>query len=77
MAVDTRNKRAGAIIAGIPWMVIAPVADGSIGAADRQQIVNVYPGILAGEPVVVVDVSKVLIGMTIVEMLTIMELMPY
>ena len=77
MAVDTRNKRAGAIIAGIPWMVIAPVADGSIGAVDRQQIVNVYPGILAGEPVVVVDVSKVLIGMTIVEMLTIMELMPY
>lgn len=52
MALDTREKRAGAIMAGIPFLVITPLADGTIDAADRQHIANVYPGILAGEPVV-------------------------
>jgi len=75
MAIDSRNKRAAGISAGRPWIVIAPLADGSIGAADRQQIVNSYPGILAGEPVIIV--GKVIIGMTIVEMLTMMERMPF
>jgi len=50
MAIDSREKRAGAISAGIPWIVITPIADGSIGSADRQMVVNVYPGIAAGAP---------------------------
>ena len=73
--IDSRDKRAGAIAAGRPWIVIAPIADGTIDQADRQQIVNVYPGILAGEPVTVTAVVR--IGMTLMERLTMMELMPY
>lgn len=52
MAIDSRDKRAGAISAGIPWMVITPLADATIDGPDRQMVANVYPGILAGEPVV-------------------------
>ena len=52
MAIDSRDKRAAAIMAGIPFIVIAPLADGSIDAADRQQIINVYGGIAAGLPAV-------------------------
>ena len=51
MAIDSRDKRAGAISAGIPWMVITPLADATIDGPDRQMVANVYPGILAGEPV--------------------------
>ena len=51
MAIDSRNKRAAAIMAGIPFIVIAPLADGTIDAADRQHIAHVYPGISAGLPV--------------------------
>ena len=56
MVIDSRDKRAGAISAGIPWIVITPIADGSIGSADRQMVVNVYPGIAAGAPVTTGDI---------------------
>lgn len=46
----TREDRAGAISAGIPWMVITPLADATIDGADRQMVANVYPGIAAGLP---------------------------
>jgi hypothetical protein len=48
MALDSRQKRAGALL-GMPWMVITPIADGTISGADRQMVADVYPGILAGE----------------------------
>ena len=51
MAIDSRDKRAAAISAGIPFIVLTPLADGSIGSADRQMIVDVYGGIAAGGPV--------------------------
>jgi len=51
MSIDSRDKRAAAISAGIPFIVITPLADGTIGAADRQMIIDVYGGIAAGEPV--------------------------
>lgn len=51
MALDSREKRAGALL-GMPWMVLTPIADGTISAADRQMVADVYPGILAGEAVV-------------------------
>jgi hypothetical protein len=51
MAIDTRDRRAAAIMAGIPFIVIAPLADGTIDAADRQHIAHVYPGIAAAGPV--------------------------
>jgi len=48
MAIDSRDKRAAAISAGIPFIVITPLADGTISAADRQMIADVYVGIPAG-----------------------------
>jgi len=48
MAIDSRDKRAAAIMAGIPFIVISPLADGIIDAADRQMVADVYPGIAAG-----------------------------
>lgn len=50
MAIDSRDKRAAAISAGIPFIVITPLADGSIDGADRQMVANVYGGIAAAEP---------------------------
>lgn len=52
MAIDSRQKRAAAIMAGIPFIVITPLADGTIDAADRAHMAHVYPGIEAGAPVV-------------------------
>ena len=43
MAIDSRQKRAAAIMAGIPFIVITPLADGSIDGADRAHIAHVYP----------------------------------
>ena len=52
MAIDTRDKRASAISAGIPFIVIAPLADGTIDAGDRQMVADVYSGIAADAPVI-------------------------
>ena len=43
MALDSRQKRAAAIMAGIPFIVITPLADGTIDADDRAHIAHVYP----------------------------------
>lgn len=47
MAIASRNKRAAAIMAGIPFIVITPIADGTIDVADRQHIAHVYPVLVA------------------------------
>lgn len=46
MAIDSEDKRRGA--QGLPWEPRLPTADGTIDQADRQQVVGVYPGVLAG-----------------------------
>ncbi len=46
MAIDTPTKRRSALLEGI-----FPVPDGTIGAADRQQAIWYYAGILAVNPV--------------------------
>ena len=51
MPLDSRDKRAAAISFGIPFIVIAPLADGSIDAADRAMMAHAYPGIEAVAPV--------------------------
>lgn len=48
MAIDSREKRAAAISAGIPFIVITPLADGTIDAADRAHVADVYSGIAVG-----------------------------
>lgn len=47
MAIDTRDKRSGALLVYVPWRGLLPLADGAIGQADRQQVALAYPGILA------------------------------
>jgi hypothetical protein len=61
MAIDSETKRRAAFSAGIPFIVMMPVADGSIDSADRQMLADVYPGIAAGAPVTTGDV---IFGMT-------------
>ena len=51
MAIDSETKRRAAFAVGIPFIVMTPVADGSIDSADRQMLADVYPGIAAGAPV--------------------------
>jgi len=74
MAIDSRDKRAAAISAGIPFIVLTPLADGSIGSADRQMIADVYGGIVAGAPVV--SAEKMHGMMRIIRMVK-AKLMPY
>lgn len=52
MAIDTRDKRASAIMPGIPWRGLLPVADSGVNAGDRQQVAFLYRGIAADAPVV-------------------------
>jgi hypothetical protein len=48
------TKRRAAISAGIPFIVLMPVSDGTISQGDRQMMADVYPGILAGRGVDVI-----------------------
>lgn len=54
MAVDSRQKRTSMISLGrrLPWFrrFTLPVPDGTIGDADKQQLVHMYSGIAAAEP---------------------------
>lgn len=47
MAIDTRNKRASALGFGLVCLLQLPLADGTIDAADRQQMSSAYSGIAA------------------------------
>lgn len=53
MAVDTRNKRMSIMNIGMPWRGRFPLADGAIGASDRQIFLYLYSGILADPPAAV------------------------
>ncbi len=52
MPIDSRQKRAAAIMAGIPFIVITPLADGTIDADDRAHIAHVYPIAGIGAPAI-------------------------
>lgn len=47
MPLDSRNKRASAVHVSLPWRGLLPLPDGTITAADRQQIAWHYSGIAA------------------------------
>ena len=51
MAVDTAAKRSSAINPRLPWRTL-PFPDAAVGAGDRQAIVWLYSGILAGAVVI-------------------------
>ena len=44
MALDNANKRASAVMTGLPWRVSLPFPNGSISAADRAQTAFEYAG---------------------------------
>lgn len=48
MAIDTQTRRRS--VSGYSGIVIAPLADGTINAADREHIAWLYAGIAAGPP---------------------------
>lgn len=48
MAIDTQTKRRS--VSGYSGLIIAPVADGTIGAADREHIAGLYAGISSMPP---------------------------
>lgn len=48
MAIDTESKRRGVI--NMPPFTVVPVADGTVGGADRMQVSGWYSGILAQSP---------------------------
>lgn len=60
MAIDTLQKRQSATgpRGALPWFrrFHSPLPDGTIGAADRQQLPGWYAGIAASTPPVVSDV---------------------
>lgn len=59
---DTENKRRSAVCC-IPH-VVYPLADGTIGAADREQVAYIYSGIaVSGAPVITVNRSRDLLLM--------------
>jgi hypothetical protein len=49
MAVDTKEKRLSFLNAYLPWWTTLPEADGTIDQDDRQHLLGLYAGILAGE----------------------------
>lgn len=52
MSIDTRNKRASACFPLMPWRTSLPSPDGTVDQGDKQQVVFLYSGILAGALVV-------------------------
>lgn len=50
MALDTRDKRSSAVMVSLPWRGHEPVADGTVGQADRQHTALMYSGIAADVP---------------------------
>lgn len=73
MALDSRQKRAAAIMAGIPFIVITPLADGTIDADDRAHIAHVYP--IAG--IAAPSVGEVVHGMMRMIRMVREKLLPY
>lgn len=50
MAVDTQTKRRSALAATLAFLVVAPLADGTVANVDREHIVGIYAGIAPAAP---------------------------
>lgn len=50
MPIDTQTKRRS--VSGYSGIIIAPLADGTIGSLDREHIAGLYAGIAASAPTV-------------------------
>lgn len=53
MAIDTRDRRASALAAGLAFLIVLPAPDGlAFDQGDRQQVTGRYRGIAAGAAVI-------------------------
>jgi len=50
MAIDTESRRRS--VSGYTGLIIAPLADSTVGAADWEHMAGLYAGIQADEPYV-------------------------
>ncbi len=50
MAVDSQTKRRSALAATLAFLVVAPLADGTVAAVDREHIIGIYAGISPATP---------------------------
>jgi len=75
MAIDTHDKKAAAMAAGLPWIMITPIADGTIDAADRAIMAHTYP-MSFGLPVAAPS-AETMFGMMRMVRFVKMKLMPY
>ena len=64
MALDTEQKRRAAMAAGMPFVVLTPVADGTIDSADRALLADVYSGLDLSGDIIVADTGDIVYGMT-------------
>lgn len=62
MAIDTREKRISGALAMMPFRAALPLADGTIGPADRMQVCNVYSGIRASLPQATLTADEDVVG---------------
>ena len=60
MGVDTRDKRMSIMSHSLPWRGVFPLADGTIGTADRLIFPYSYSGIAAASPAAVSAVLGVI-----------------
>jgi hypothetical protein len=59
MAVDTRNKRASVIGLAAATLLTLPLADASVGTADRPHVAYSYAGIAVESPIIPPDMTRV------------------
>jgi len=48
MAINTRNRRASAMLPMCPWRGVMPEPDGAVGTSDRATMLLLYSGFTSG-----------------------------
>lgn len=51
MAIDTRDRRSSAMNHKCPWRRHRPLADGTIGAADRKHLAKLYAALVTEQDI--------------------------
>jgi hypothetical protein len=54
MALDTRDRRASALLVAVPMGRVLPLRDGLVSAEDFEQVAYSYRGIQVGPPIIIV-----------------------
>ena len=59
MAIDSAAKRQSAMMVFVPIHSRVPLPDGTVGQIDRQTLIMMYGGILAGVIIIATGLAKV------------------